>query len=297
VESIESDKRSHFNMFLKEANQNPKLFVNLAAERKAIREKVTTGTHAWKKKRWIREFLYGGSHEKADVVCKQLKDLDLSEVDKYFPKDEDETYYWVEVERKRDDITKAVESISGNLSMDVSHEEADDLFGKNGFLNQDMNPAVKGLSQKANENFLVALEKESGITLQTKTKKQKEQEAKEKADAERKAAIERGETPPEEEKPPAVDAATAAINAYMADLEVQMAKCLAQASKAREFATRLQAHDLGEKLVTQFETHANIMEQASKNKIPPPPNKKTKKTKQQKRRHSRCYRRRRLPKS
>ena len=44
----------------------------------------------WKKKRWIRENMYGNDAKKTDAVCAQIKKDDMVMPDKYLPNDEDE---------------------------------------------------------------------------------------------------------------------------------------------------------------------------------------------------------------
>jgi len=113
-----SSKLNYFHEFI-EFEENSGEMIQLCAKRIMIKEKITTGTHAWKQKRWIVKERYGGDAIKAETVLKKIKSQEgFTARDKYLPDDDEEMWYFIETEKgKIDEVQKISEEVSGSVTL------------------------------------------------------------------------------------------------------------------------------------------------------------------------------------
>ena len=110
IDYIESDKRNLFHTFI-ECKEDKQMFYQLVLRRKQIKETKNTDKMVWRKKRWIRENVYGGDTKKTDKVCAELATTDCVMKDRFHNDDRDEDYYlWDEDRVQTDRVQTQIES-------------------------------------------------------------------------------------------------------------------------------------------------------------------------------------------
>jgi len=238
-------------------------FMELIICRKQVKEKKTKQKLEMKKKRWIRDNIYGGNKEKTDQVCATLEKEGQKMKDRFFPNDDDEAWYVIEVERSFSNVNTCSESTEGRVKASLTKEEASDLFAKGGPLGPDQAPKFAGLTEEANVNMIAALEKEAtGATItrseaakkrraqvDEEEKKKKEEEAKKKEEA-RLAEIAAN---------PKL-AAAARIAEFKKQVEEKLEQVLGQKTRAMTYIMKLQTHELSDKLIGHLEVHQKLMD-------------------------------------
>ena len=262
IDYIHSDKKNMFKLYLDLNEDGPQL-MTMVMKRRQIKEQQTKEKLQWRKKRWIRENLYGNDQVKTDEVCNQLKKEDRAMADRFFPKDEEEMFFLIEVEVSFTKLNRTQEEVSGSIEAQLDRGTASELFDQGGPLGPALAPKITGLSESANVALLATLEKNATgatLTVDEATKKRKrEDEEKKKQEAEEKKKKAEEERQKEIQANPELAAAV-----HKAEVKEEcaewMARCVEQSTRSRTFCLKLKNHDLSDKMIDQFEQHSKLMD-------------------------------------
>jgi len=222
----------------------------------------------WKKKRWIRDKMYGGDHKKADHVCSEIAKTGGEMLDKFFPKDLDEAYYLIEVEQSFTRKNTTSEEVSGKVEATLDKEEASEIFKTGGVLGPDQAPRIYGLTEEANLKFLSAVEsRSSGLTLT----KNEAAIARRKEQLQAQAELKKKEEEEKKKKEAEIVAQAVQSNpklaaeAKRAELKAKIKEkgesFLTSSQTSHSYFLKLKRHELSDKMLDQFQTHTRVMEQ------------------------------------
>jgi len=264
IDYLESDKKNMFHLYLETltVGATPQDFMTLVMTRVQSREQISKKKLRLRKKRWIREHVYGGDAKKTDVVCKELESKNFKMKDKYFPDDDDEAYYLIEEEQSFTQLDKTAETMTGTVSGSLNKQEASALFDKGGPMGQVMVPKIAGLTEEANVNLVAELEKAaSGAVISRSEAAKKRRQA---ADEAKKLEDEKKKKEEEEAKKAAVAANPKLAEQerktqLIAEIDELMQNCVDHTTRAQAHVMVLQNHEVSDKLMLQFNSHHTLM--------------------------------------